>query len=75
MELDYSVQESIYISKELWGKYLDIYFVDSDNNKIPIQLHSKLIPGGFKNKVCIANMNIILNNMQIYTYLTYLIFI
>lgn len=52
MQLDYALKDSILIGSDKWGKYLDAYFIDSDNVKRPIQLHMELIPKGFTSKVC-----------------------
>lgn len=52
MKLDYEIKNAIFISSDKWAKYLDIRFIDSDNNIKPIQLHFELVPKGFTNKVC-----------------------
>lgn len=52
MKLDYAFRDSILVSSEKWGKYLDAYFIDSDNIKRPIQVYIELVPKGFINKVC-----------------------
>lgn len=52
MDLDYSVKDSLFISKEKWGKYFDAMFIDSDNVQRPFQIYFELVPRGFTNKVC-----------------------
>lgn len=52
MKMNYLVRDSILISSDRWGKYLDVYFADSDNIMRPIQLHFELVPKGLNNKVC-----------------------
>lgn len=52
MDLDYSVKDSLFVSSQKWGKYIDAHFIDSDNVKRPIQLYCELVPRGLVNKVC-----------------------
>ncbi|XP_026815483.1 apolipophorins [Rhopalosiphum maidis] len=59
MKLDYAVKDSLYISSEKWGKYLDVRFVDSNNTVKPIQLHFELVPKGFTNKINIFDIAVI----------------
>lgn len=54
MHLYYTVKDSIFVSSEKWGKYLDAYFIEPESTKRPIQLHFELVPKGFTNKVCFA---------------------
>lgn len=54
MQLDYAFKDSIYVSSEKWGKYLDARFIDKNNTIRPIQVHFELVPRGFTNKVCIT---------------------
>ncbi|VVC28237.1 Vitellinogen, open beta-sheet,von Willebrand factor, type D domain,Lipid transport protein, N- [Cinara cedri] len=59
MDLDYLVKDSILVSNEKWGKYLDISFVDSQNIERPVQLHAELTPDGFINKINIFDITVI----------------
>jgi hypothetical protein len=59
MKLDYLVRDSIFISSNRWGTYLNVYFVDSDYIMRPIQLHFELVPKGLNNKVCTSVILII----------------
>jgi len=56
MKLDYELKDSIFVSSEKWGKYLDARFIDTDNNNIirPLEVHFELVPRGFTSKVCIT---------------------
>jgi len=54
MKLDYAFKDSIYVSSEKWGKYLDARFIDKNNTIRPLQVHFELLPRGFTNKVCIT---------------------
>ncbi|CAH1725498.1 unnamed protein product [Aphis gossypii] len=56
MKLDYEIKNAIFISSDKWAKYLDIRFIDSDNNIKPIQLHFELVPKGFTNKINILDI-------------------
>lgn len=53
MELNYSFEESIFVSDEKWGKYFNGYFINSNGVKIPVELRCELVSGGFKNEVCV----------------------
>lgn len=53
MELNYFFRDAIFVSPEKWGKYIDGYFIDSENIKRPLQLHFELLPKTFINKVSI----------------------
>jgi len=61
MMLDYGIKDSIFVSREKWGKYLDAHFVDVNNTVRPIQIHFELMPRGFTNKVCIPFIRISIN--------------
>lgn len=60
MKMNYAVKDSIFVSDEKWGKYIDVSFIDSESNTRPIQLHVEFVPGGFRNKVCISLIIIII---------------
>lgn len=53
MQLEYLVKDSVFVSKDKWGKYLEGYFIDTDNTKRPIELNFDLVPHGFNTQVCI----------------------
>uniref|UniRef100_A0A2H8TZF4 Apolipophorin n=1 Tax=Melanaphis sacchari TaxID=742174 RepID=A0A2H8TZF4_9HEMI len=59
MKLGYRLKDSVYISNEKWGQYLDVRFVDSNNDVIPIQLHLEFVPRGFTNKINIFDIAVI----------------
>jgi len=54
MKLYYALKDSIYVSREKWGKYLDVHFIDADNIIRPLEVHLELVPRGFTNKVCVT---------------------
>jgi len=54
MKLNYFLRDSLYVSSEKWGKYLDARFIDGNNTNRPLQLHFELVSRGFTNKVCIT---------------------
>lgn len=58
MKLNYGFNDSIYVSSEKWGKYLDAHFIDTDNIIRPLKVHFELVPRGFTNQVCITFINI-----------------
>lgn len=65
MKLDYLVRDSIFISNDRWGTYLEAYFGDSDQI-IPIQLHFELVPKGLNNKVCTSVIPLYSKSIYIY---------
>lgn len=54
MALEYSLKDSVFVSKDKWGKYVQGYFMDLDNIKRPLELYFDLVPYGLNTKVCIS---------------------
>lgn len=54
MALEYSLKDSVFVSNDKWGKHLEVYFMDLDNIKRPLELHFDLVPHGLNTKVCIS---------------------
>ncbi|XP_060861024.1 apolipophorins isoform X2 [Metopolophium dirhodum] len=65
MKLDYAFKDSIYVSSEKWGKYLDAHFIDQNNTIRPLQAHFELLPRGFTNKMNIFDIAVIDVNSSI----------